>query len=191
MPFTNPQVGGQVLDETTPAGNYKIRELRERVTISANALQADLTKQLPAGAEVLWYTLKHGANFALFSRSQTTNVSQDGTMNIALIAQARTGLTTNVTTQNLGLGPAQGSAGAALAKNGATRGKPVNTTPGLNTGTSPVTLSLVPYAGTTAAGATTRYNTGSDTNSYHFGSVSGNVDVSVFYIEYEDNPDFS
>lgn len=192
MPSSVPIVGGETLSHSSPAGSYRVRSIRERVTVTANALELTLTRQLPPGAEVLWYTMKYGAALALFSRAQTTNTSQDGTMSVALVWSARTALTTNVTTLNAAVGKAQTSAGAAFAANDTIRGKSPNpgANAGLNTGSTGVTLRAVPYAATTAAGAAARYNTGTDTTSYHFGSVTGSIDIQVFYAEYADTPDF-
>ena len=191
MPNLNntPPVGGQI--DAKWYGNRKARSIQEKVSISANSHSQALSQKLPGGAKIVWATLNHADATTLDIIGSDTTLAH-GRGNVALVPYAVTALTAGATTSHILLGVGQTATAAAIPLNSKSRGLDTAAAAVLqNTNTTPLTLLLVPYAGTTAAGATARFlpNTTAATSGYTFGTSAVEVDVQVFYEEFEDTPD--
>jgi hypothetical protein len=189
---TEPPVGGTTRGDLS--GQWKRRYIQEKVSIAANSAYATLSQKLPAGAIIVAASI-HNVDAMTLDILGTDTTAAHGRGNVALVGIAPTALTTGATTCHLLLGVGQTATAAAVPANSKSRGLDSAAIRGnlQNTAATPKTLYLIPYAGTTAAGAAARFmpDTTAATSGYTFGTAAKEVNVQVFYEEFEDNADES
>jgi len=185
--------------------------IKERVTGTGQHPSLTLTQVLPANSRIIMYAMKNATAVNVYLGSSAAATA--GQAGVALIiGTAPTALTTSLTTANFAVITAQSAFGAAIPKNtnaakaftvtaAATNGLVLPTTLNLPatlqfTATQPI--SVVPFAATTAANATQRFQVATGTaptvatTGYTFGtstSDSYSFDVEVFFETFTDTPD--
>lgn len=175
-------------------GNRKCREIRQRVQITSNAAYATISPKLPGRCKVLWAQLRvisavglgHSGNsgtsvlgdtFALCNSLPTTNDTSTTTTMVMLVSGS--GATSTATSGS------SRTISANTGESGVTAGAPelLNTGAVSYTGSSETTLYLVPLDNGGATDFSVQATT--PTNGQYF--ATGEIDVQVFFEEYETN----
>lgn len=194
-----------------PITGYRRALITERVTGTGYNPSLTLSQTLPAGARVIQASMK--AATAIPIRLGSSAAAAAGQAGVGLVfGTAPTALTGTNTQSNFVFLTAQSAFAANLAKNAvgvrawnvtaaATNGLVLPTTlnlPATLQGTASRTISVVPYAATTAAEATNRYQVATGTaatvatTGYTFGTSTSDTysfDVQVVYDELIETPD--
>lgn len=211
-PGTNAFTTGGIIDNGWYSGR-KAGVIMEKVTITGQMPSATLTKRIPANSRIIMAAMRVASTTAglYLGSSAAATAGQAG---VALIfGTAPTALTTSLTTANFAVLTAQSAFQATLAQNqnairawdataAATNGLVLPTTlnlPATLQNTAEQTISLVPYAATTAANAVQRFQVATGTaptvatTGYTFNtgaSAVSSYDVEVYYETYSDTPTY-
>ena len=194
--------------------NRKQGVIKEKVTATGYTPSLTLANQIPANSRIIMAAMRvsssGGANILLGSSAAAT-AGQAGAA--LIIGTAPTSLTTSLTTANFAVVTAQSAFGAAIPSNSnairawdataaATNGLVLPTTlnlPATLQNTAAQSVYVVPYAATTAANATQRFQVATGTaatvatTGYVFNtSTSGtcSFDVEIFFETYTDTPSY-
>lgn len=183
--------------------------IKERVTGSGQQPSLTLTQVLPANSRVLMTAMKNPTAVNIYLGSSAAATAGQASP-VLIVGTAPTALTTSLTTANWNFIVAQTGLAAAIPKNSvgtnpwavaaaATNGILLPTT--LNTSTfftATQPISVVPYAATTAANATQRFQVATGTaptvatTGYTFGTGASDAysfDVEVFFETFTAPPD--
>jgi hypothetical protein len=183
------------IDYTEQGAGWKRGVIRQRVPIALNSAYSTLGVKLPEAAKVVWASAKNVSAVTIVLDTPTAT----GTVGFVLTQTDITSLSTTaaVTTDYLlkSDGAVQSGGVVTLAQDASNRGIENNKAQSENladprlTTDGGVNIHLVPSVFTTAANATVSYlpDTATATNGIYF-STATNVDVEIWFDEYEEEP---